>query len=470
MIALTFPGTASLSVLHVKERAFYAAKFKSKGVCAETKRFDTIEDAVQYLNEQKSISLVLPSESKVELDIALSSLITSEEMIRQLIRQKLDKEHPDIASDTFTFTPLSTDKEKKESIYRVFLIKDPYFSKITKSLKRLHILSFVTFEEYAFANYIQRSVSDNAIAVYADEKKIIVLAIAESRIVFQRTIPISTESKKDIVISEVEKTALYIQQYKREYEYSQMILAGEIAEWVESAQRLSALSMLPVSTILVPTETGFTEDERYEYIFLSGALDLTKEKNFLPPQILRAKEYHALLNILVICGAIFFFYASFLLAASALDFQESAKSYRITQKRLQGMIDRIETYPVPILLHGKEYIDTYTKVMSHHPTDDYFTLHKLIALLPPKKSEWKRTEANDVLATLLFEKDFKNLTDLYLFEKSFDQIVQDLKKKNEKLHFASATNYSTGHFSMKIDLGEKGRGNARVSRRRRRHR
>ncbi|WP_286337952.1 hypothetical protein [Hydrogenimonas cancrithermarum] len=469
MMTLSHRSVRALTVLHMKEGTFYAGKFKADGTCIETKRFASIQDAVQYLNTQKSIGLVLPSESKLEIDVTLSSLVTSDAMIRQLIRQRLDEEHAEIASDVFTFTHLSTDTETKESVYRVFLINDSRFYEITKSLKKLYAVSFVTFEEYAFANFVQRAVEGNVLAVYTDENKVIVLALAEGEITFQRVIPIREE--RDRALSEVEKTILYIQQYQREREYSHLILAGGVAEREEAAQRVFMLSGLPVSAVLMPASAGFSEEEeRYEPIFLFGVQGLTKEKNFLPPKILRAGELYAGLGIVALGAALFFLYASFNLALSALDFRSSVEAYETIQNRLQRTVRQAKTYPLPKLLHSRDYIGTYMEVMKHHPVDDYFALHRLIALLPPKKSSWKRNGTAGAYATFLFEKDFKNLSDLYLFEKSFERIAERLKKENEKLRFISTTDYKMGRFSMRVDLGEKERKSVSGVGRRRRHR
>ena len=461
-----------LTVLYIKEGIFkaYAGKFRSDGACIETKRFVSIEDAVEYLNLQRAVGLVLPSESKVEIEVKLSSLITSEEVIRRLIRRKLDKEYADIASDAFTFTLHSVDTETKESIYRVYLINDSRFYEITESLKNLHAVTFVTFEEFAFANYIRHVVSGNVLAVYTDESKVIVLALSDGEIIFQRVTHVHKEG--DAGLSEVEKTILYIQRYRREREYSRLVFAGGVAERVEASKRVFELSELPISAVLMPESAGFSEKEvRYESIFLFGIRGLTKEKNFLPPEIVRAREFYAGQGIAAISALIFFLYASFTLIMSILDFRSCAEAHETIQNRLQRLVRMVEAYPQQRLLCGLDYIGTYVEAMKYHPVDDYFALHELIALLPPKESSWTRDGVGGVHATFLFEKDFKSLSDLYLFEKSFERIGARLKKENGKLRFVSSTDYRKGRFSMRVELGEKKQsGGSTVGRRRRRYR
>lgn len=203
--------------------------------------------------------------------------------LRDFLKAKIKREWDDLSDFYWSYIPLKSESNHKESLQTFTLGKEfiDEFINFSKTINALPLRAFSTQSLAVYSGILSSNPKDNNIVLFDDENSIILVMISEGRPVLIREMPFSNfmdkEEEFQRLSKEIQRTWLYAkQQYK--FFPNQMIFCGE--DLYASRDILGGL---------IDEVTFFNETKQdwKQQLFQSSVIDTA---NLIPPKIQKVQR------------------------------------------------------------------------------------------------------------------------------------------------------------------------------------
>jgi hypothetical protein len=450
------------SVLSIKKRR------KSYHVLSD--ELVDINELSKYLKKKNNIFLSLEEEELIDEKVTLSSLIKNDNVIRSSILHKL-RDSLNNQPILFNYSKISYDKHDETITYQVDGVYEKKYLQTLTHVGEIDKIREATTSRFTLFGISKECIkTESFISVYTQANKVIVLAIHDNKLIFSRTstVLVDTLSERQMaIVDEINRTVAYIHQQFREIKFTLIALSGSMSIDDIVPEHLYMLTQLPI-TVLYPNSfiSGLENEKLQHYILALGTLFIPKELIFLPLNILQARQYSLLVQIILILSFITLIVSSFFTFESYTNYDNALNNYETIKNRLIRTVRNTDTYSQEELQKSWNHLQIAEKYLQYNPIDFILALKKLILIQEPSSLHWslKDTTTN---ANISFEKSFQSLDALHQFEMQFNNIFNEINS-TLSLKLSNKSDYKKLFFHNVIEIKKSTKVHKTPSRRRRR--
>lgn len=421
------------------------------------KIFNTPLEIAQYLKSKKKIYLLFATDNNVEESITLPSLIKNEATLRTAILTKIQDD--DRIREKLLLNKLYTslDTSQESATHRYEGVYENEVLNAIAPIPHLEYLSRISTTPFALFSLAESIFEGKSyLCVYAQETKNLIVAVSNGVLLFNRIGELqSTDEIERIMeqISDINRTVAYAHQQYREARFEFIAICGSIAGSEIAPMQLQASTGLKI-TAIDPTliVRGLESHTAQDYILEIGMLFLKKTMNFLPDQVIAAREFR-IGSFIAIAIAFFFMLLGLYQGFDAYyNYQESLNEYDRLESQLTQTLRKTDMLSETQLSEITAQLKSSTP-LHHHFIDDILVFNPLLKLLKPSSLSFEENNGQGKII-VNFKRDFKTLLDLYLFEKEFKQEVATLKPSKGSIIPTYKTDYNLLSFEATLSMGE----------------
>ncbi len=435
---------------------------------------DVVETAKlsAYLQEKHHFYIVVSMDELIDDVITVPSIVKNRQLLQSYILKKFKDSLP-TKNILLNYHKIAEDKEESSVTYKVDAIAEKEYLKTLELIPNWREIRSATIDKFALLNITRKCYTGNGqngyFSVFTHGKTITVLAIDEHNdLLFERT---STSmmgagaSSYLNIVEEVIQTIAYVKQKFRAVTFDTLIIGGSLSLDDEMAEHLLFSTNLSVAVMYPNTFLkGLENEEPQQYIITLGSFLVSKNDMFLPKKVLSLREYDLITNTLMFLATLTLVVTVYFAYEQYSHYSDTLERYDAIKSRLLHLIRTTDTYSLKELEKSYKHLQIAKKYLQYHPTDILLKVKPLIKMLPPSEYLFKEKETQEPTFSLIFEKKFTRLSDLYKFQKNF--FAQFTAINHDKtMKYAEKTDYTKMHFVVKISNITK---KAPVSRRRRR--
>ncbi len=423
---------------------------KNKYRFSPPKHFTQAYDVAHYLKSKKNIYCLFSSDNILEESITLPAVIKNKATIVSALTAKIHDNgaSPEKLILNRLYTTLDTTGESAIHRYEGLLEKE--ILEAIAPIPRHEFLRRITAERYALFALAEHTFKGKSyLCVYTEEKRNLIVAVDNSTLLFSRIGFIQSENETDRVleqISDINKTVAYAHQQFREAKFEFIAICGSIADGEIVPMQLQASTGLNV-TVLAPTlivdglEPNIAQNSALEI----GMLFLDEKMNFLPDRVKAAREFYLGSVAATLFAFVFMLFGLFQSYNAYSSYQASLDEYNTVESKLDQALRNIDTFDEKQLQEIISQLKSSTP-LHHHLMDDLILFEEVLKLIKPQEVSF--TEGGEL--SLEFKHPFKNLMELYLFEKNFRLKVSEIMSK--QVIDTYKTDYNTLTFEATLKL------------------
>jgi hypothetical protein len=356
------------------------------------------------------------------------------------------------------FSKIDEDKEQKQVQYKVDAVAKKEFSKKLKYLPDLKEIKSATINKFALLNISRHCYTPKEnlgyFAIYTFGKTLSVLAIdGNNDLLFERTSTLTNQTNtihNINITEELNQTIAYVKQQFRNVSFSTMLIGGSLALDDEALEHLLFATNMAIA-VMYPNSfiKGLSAEEPQHYLLTLGSLFVKKQEQFLTDEVFALKEFALLSSTFLAISGLIFAISLYMSYTSFVAYDTILQKYNNIKISLLKQMERTDTYPLDELEKSYQHLLVAEKFLHYHPSDILIKFQPLVELVQPKEFTFHSLDENEPTFSILFEKEFDSLTNLYHFEQQFKHRFEILNSDN-KLLYDVRTNYTAMKFNVKI--------------------
>jgi hypothetical protein len=408
-----------------------------------------------YLKNKKNFYVSVEQDDVVDEKVSISSLIKSDNVIRNSILIKLS-EIVTSKKLLFNYHKLPQKTKNDTTSYQVDGVYEAEYLKSLYLIDDLSQIKSATTNKFALFYLSQECIKQKSyFSINTRGNKITAIAVHEDEIVYSRTnfiVASNAELRLMNMVEEINQTVNYVKQQFREINFTLIALSGSIAVDDMIAEHLSVSVGKLGITVLYPNTflKGLENEEPQKAIVALGSFFVPKKFQFLPPSILGIKQYKILSTAILALSVAVLFVSSFFTYQQFESYANSFSKYERIKDTLINTVHKIDTYSQEELSKSLNYLQIAEKHLQYHPVDIIWEVMPLIELQKPRSFEW--SYLNDVLELqMTFKKSFDTLESLYNFQKTFAKEFQDINTTFQTNN-AERTDYTKLDFETTLTI------------------
>jgi hypothetical protein len=415
-----------------------------------------LKELPKYLQDKSAYYIVIDAEEALDEVITVPAAIKKSNVLKSYILKRFKDSLPS-KNILLNFNKLSEDKEESTVTYKVDAIDQKTYLQKLELFKNFNEIKSATIEKFALLSLTRKCFTNEKdygyFSVYTHGNVVTVLAIDENNdLLFERrstTVTNEGGSHYLHMVEEVNQTVAYVKQQFRSTEFSTILLAGSLAFDDKAAEHLLFSTSLKVAVLYPNTFVkGLENEELQHYIITLGAIFVHRKERFLPGSVYRVKEYHFVINALLIFSGIIFGTSSFFAYTEYLNYTQLLKEYDTIKSKLIHTIKITHTYPMEQLEKSYKHLQIAENFLLNHPSDYFIELTPLIKILAPTSYTFNNNTQSPSV-TVQFQKSFGTLKELYTFRQNFLKNYKILNKE-KKLTLTEKTDYTKLYFAIDI--------------------
>jgi len=409
-----------VSVLLLEEKDGHFSLIKSELI--------GLDELAENLDPKIEIYLCTTQEYSTELLIDVPTVIKNKKNIDNYILHKL-KSQESKRNYLFRFEALPSSDDENQS-YSVYAIDEEEYEKTLQQVPKWENITKATLDKFALFCISEQCLRGYTyISTYTYDKKILIIAVEESKLLFYRTSTINAPTPEAMIMemtSEINQTINYIQQQHRDLNFSVVALSGMLSLDDQIPEQLIMFNALPVAVLYPNTFISNIEQEEAQANLLAlGNLYTPKEFLFFPKKLLGLKEYLLTTKILLIAASFLFIFTLLLSSSKYMQYQDTLQEYNTLYNRVNSLMQTTKLLKEEKLKKTLLYLQVTKKNLYKHPVDTIVEFKTLLTLITPKSWLWEEKDGK-VSLKAEFEKSFSTLKELYEFQEEFDHIVADI--------------------------------------------
>lgn len=417
---------------------------------------DSLEIA-SYLKTKKKLYILFETDNNIEETITLPAIIKNDATIRTALLTKINDD--DRIKDKLLLNKLYTsyDTTHESATHRFEGFYEDDALKAISSISHLETIKRISTTPYALFSLSESIFGGKSyLCVYAQEKKNLIVAINHGVLLFSRIVDLQATDETERVmeqISDIIRTVAYAHQQYREAKFEFIAICGSIAEGEIAPMQLQASTGLNITAIdpalIVHAPKSLNT---HDHLLEIGMLYLQKTMNFLPDRVKTAQEFalgHYLAMGIAFLFMLFGLYQGY---DGYENYQNSLDEYDTINTQLTQTLRKTNTLDEAQLNEITAQLKSTTP-LHHHFIDDMTLFKPVLTLLKPSSITFEENNGKGKVS-LNFQRKFKTLLDLYLFEKEFKQAALTLKPQTSKVTPTYKTDYNLLSFESTLALGE----------------
>lgn len=386
--------------------------------------FATVSDLSDFsFDKKKKINFSCDQEYIINEDIPVPSSIKSKSGIKNYITYFLKKKKPNI-DPLFSFHVAESQDDDDNTIYHTSGVDNSSYSSSFEIFESLDQINNATLlKESILAISIKCISHKNFISIYSLDNSLLILAIQNNKIIFSRNI----DSSEHDISTDINQTVTYVNQQFRSIQFEIIALSGEISNNIDIPEQLIMMNSLPVATLnpLSFTKNISGEDVNF-HIPALGCFLIEESQNIFPKAILAKKQFSFLVKIIS-------YFAVFVLATIFVitllkynSYSDTLDKHSDIKSQFKTLVKKTHLLPNSILNKSLLHLDVVKKYLKHNPADTIIKFKNIITELKPDRWEWIYEEKEFPKFRTRFKKKFSSLSDLYFFEHSFSNKINDI--------------------------------------------
>jgi len=413
-----------------------------------------LEELDTFLDHKKNIYFSCDQDFIIDEQIEVPVIIKNKSTIKNYILHQLKKAEP-LKQILFNHDKLLNQPDEESSIYQVDGVDENEYSKSLEVIQNWEKIKSASLSKFALLALSNLCIKEEVyISVYTSGNKILVLAIAEKKILFSRSNVISSPSPESLQLdmtAEINQTISYIQQQYRSIRFTAIVLSGQMAIDDRIAEQLLMINTLPIC-ILYPNHLveNIENEEGQSHILSLGNLFIPKKYQFFPSSLLGLRQFNLISTILLGLSTCIFLTVSYFTFDEYSRYSDLLSNYKTIKNRLINTVKRTKTLSLDDLDKSLNHLSIAEKHLKDHPSDMAILLKPLITLLKPISWSWEHSETALTL-DVKFEKKFHTLSDLHDFEVQFNTLFGDI---NSTLTMSNipTTDYKKLHYKSEVKI------------------
>jgi len=449
-------STKVYAVSITKEYAFVMVlkRKRDKYILIDSETF-AIDEVAKYLKNKKNIYVNIDQELDFYENIRVPSAIKNSKNIKNFIFYKIKETNPEMdVLLNYNRSPNQTE-DNEEISYEVRAIDEKKYLETLKSIGNFENIRSITVSEYSLLNISNKCIKEKEfISVYVQAKRIVVIAVKEEKLIFSRTIDVASSTPETLqmeIAENITQTLSYIGTQIRDIRFKTLVISGSIALDDVISSQITMYNNMNIS-ILYPNTfiKNLAPLDAQEHILTIGALLTPKSYRFMPETILGLQQYEKISTFLLLLSILGLGYISYTTFDQYLEYAKLIKKNRTLKNSYIATLKRTKMFSKDELSLYLKHIERVKLYLSKNPMEIFIELKPLIGLIKPISFKYKDNSSFEII----FGKRFKELKDLYNFDKAFSDIFEKINK--EKKFFKKVKiDYKNLVYSVKISPTDK---------------
>ncbi len=410
-----------------------------------------IEEAASYLKRKNTLYINIDRQLDFFEIIKVPAAIKSAKNIKNYIFYKIKETNPEMdILLNFNRAFAQSDENDEEISYEVRAIDEKKLLNRLENIGNFKKIKSVTISEFALLNISNRCIdSGEFISIYVRANRIIIIAVKDKNIIFSRTIDVSATTPETLqmdIAENITQTLSYIGAQIRDTKFKTLVISGSIAMDDVISNQIIMYNNMNIS-ILYPNTfiKNLTPLEAQEHILTIGSLFAPKNHRFIPESILGLQQYEKISSLLLFSSALILCYTFYALFDEYIRYSKLLEKNHNLKKSYLLTLKNTKMFPKGELKLYLDHIERVKTYLNDTPMDILIELKDLIELSRPVSFGYKSSNSFEIV----FEKKFKELKELYNYEKIFSKIFDKINN-HKKFMKKVSINYQNLIYSVKI--------------------
>jgi hypothetical protein len=369
----------------------------------------------------------------------------------------------------FNFKKLPKQNDEENITYSVEVVDEKSYIASLDFVDDLSTIKTLTINKFALLALANRCIDDDAyVSVYTNATTVLVLVVEQKELIFSRTTQMDVSDPQTLQINIAEnitQTLSYITNQFRDLELKTLALSGSIALDDVISQHIAMLNKLNIS-ILYPNSfvKNIDAEESQIQILSLGTSFVDTSHQLLPKRILSIRQFKFISTVLLALSFVFLLVVSYFTLSAYMKYTDLTSENKVLQSRYLNLLKHTKMLSQKELEEYMNHIIMVKKYLKDTPVDAALLIKPLIEMNKPIEFDYKNEEGV-ISFKAVFEKHFKELKNLYIFEKEFENKINEINK-SITIEKKVTTDYE--QLIYKADIHTPSKNNTSSKRRRRR--